>query len=268
MCLGCRGVCEVRQPPTWEKGGVGVTSMAFCTIDFSPTPWGWKDVKKQKKHYFFCQVSGLSTWTIDDEIVQVPAGKGVWLPRGTKYSAEFSPDAVVCALGFREKDNPATAEAGVITIDQELEELLTQFSSPFTFRTNAAAERAKIMASVERLARTPHGLTLPQSPTARLVADELLREPGSPRTIEHWATWAHCSTRSLQRSFALETGRTFSEWRHACRMATAERQLRAGRSIASVGRLVGYTSHSSFTRAFRMHFGYPPSVGARRSSAA
>ncbi len=245
-----------------------MSSMAFCTIDFSPTPWGWKDVMKQKKHYFFCQVSGVSTWTINDEVVQVPAGKGVWLPRGTRYSAEFSADAVICALGFVEKDNPATTDAAVISIDTELEDLLTQFSSPFTFRSNADAERANIMAAVERLARTPDGLRLPHSPAARLVAEELLREPGSPRTIEHWAGWAHCSSRSLQRSFAVETGRTFTEWRHACRMAAAERQLRAGRSIASVGRLVGYTSHSSFTRAFRVHFGHPPSVGARRASAA
>lgn len=236
--------------------------MAFCTIDFSPTPWGWTDVIKQKKHYFFCQVHGTSTWTVNDEVLHVPAGKGVWLPRGTKYSAEFSADDVVCALGFQEKDNPATSEARVITIDEELEELLTQFSSPFTFRTNADAERANIMAAVERLARTPEGLTLPRNPTARAIAEELLRNPGSPRTIEQWAAWAHCSPRSLQRSFTTETGRTFDDWRRICRMAAAQRHLRSGRSIASVGRLVGYTSHSSFTRAFRSHFGRAPSVRA------
>lgn len=245
-----------------------MTSMAFCTIDFSPTQWGWKDVVKRKKHYFFCQVHGLSTWTINDEEVKVPAGKGVWLPRGTKYSAEFSPQDVICALGFRAKENPASSEAGVITIDNELEELLTQFSSPFTFRTNADAGRASIMAAVERLARTPEGLTLPKNPAARRIAEQLLHEPGSPRTIEQWSDWAHCSARSLQRSFAVETGRTFNEWRHICRMTAAQRHLRSGRSIARVGRTVGYANHSSFSRAFRSYFGYPPSAGAAPGKAA
>lgn len=233
--------------------------MAFCAINFSPTPWGWKDVVKRKKHYFFCQVHGESEWVIDGVTVQVFAGQGVWLPRGTRYSTTFSERDVICALGFLAKENPASSDAGVITIDKELEKLLTQFSSPFTFRTNADAEQANIMAAVERLARTPDGLILPKSPGALRVAEELLRDPGSSRSIEQWSEWAHCSSRSLQRAFVSETGYTFSHWRLSARMAAAERYLRSGKPIANVGRSIGYTSHSAFSRAFRSHFGHSPS---------
>lgn len=244
-----------------------MTMMAFSSIDFRSTPWSWKDVVKRKKHYFFCQVHGSSRWEVDGDTSTVPAGFGVWLPRGTKYSADFSPGDVICALGFVADDHPASTSAAVIAIDGELEQLLTRFSSPFTFQADPDLGRVRIMQAVERLVRAPRALALPTHPAARLVAEQLLLDPGSPRTIGEWATWSHSSTRSLQRSFATDTGISFQQWRSAARMETANRLLRAGQTLPSVVRAVGYNNHSSFTRAFRERFSLLPSAAQSGRSA-
>src|SRR5699024_2258755 len=75
----------------------------------------------------------------------------------------------------------------------------------------------------------------------------------------------HTSARNLERAFLRDTGLTLRQWRLHNRMKAASSLLGNGASIASVGRRVGYTSTSSFTRAFRTHFGTTPSQHRRQS---
>lgn len=257
MCIWCNSICETCQ---LDRGDAAMASMAFATINFSSTPWSWHDVVKRRKHYFFCQVHGSSDWKIDDRAVMVSAGFGVWLPRGTKYSADFGSGDVICALGFEADGHPAAAGAGVIEIDTELEDLLMRFSSPFTFEMDADRARQKIMDVVERIALTPRSLIFPVQGSARRVAEQIIADPALNRTIDDWAAWSHSSARSLQRAFVAETGASFQRWRMTARMEAAHRLLKAGKPIATVARAVGYISPSSFTRAFKAHFGFTPTA--------
>lgn len=99
---------------------------------------------------------------------------------------------------------------------------------------------------------------LPTDPRARVVADEILDAPGSPRTVEDWARRVHISSKTLQRSFLHDTGLPFTRWRTAVRLTAARRLLLAGSSVAATARHCGYSTASSFTAAFRGHFGTTP----------
>lgn len=232
--------------------------IAFATVHFNSAPLGWTDLVNRTHHYFFCQVRGTSRWTVNGKPSELPAGFGMWLPIGTTYSAQFDDDDVIWAIEF-DPSRPATSRAGVVHIDDELEDLLTQFSNPMVVRADAETNRSRIFDVVDRLVRTPAGLELPANPAARAIAERLLVQPGNRWSTDDWARWAHLSTRSLQRIFRAETGMTFSAWRLECRIWNAERHLRRGSPVRSVARLVGYDDHSAFTRAFRRRVGHAPS---------
>lgn len=64
----------------------------------------------------------------------------------------------------------------------------------------------------------------------------------------------------LSALFKRTTGRSMISYYAERRFAAADTRLRAGMSVCEVAMQLGYASPYSFSRAYRAHFGYPPSA--------
>lgn len=90
------------------------------------------------------------------------------------------------------------------------------------------------------------------------ICHEIKANPTSSPSIEHFATQAGVSARTLQRTFLHDTGLTVSQWRTAYRMSLATRLLLAGYDTTYIADRCGYDTTIGFARAFARTVGVPP----------
>ncbi|MDN6438195.1 MAG: helix-turn-helix domain-containing protein [Corynebacterium nuruki] len=118
--------------------------------------------------------------------------------------------------------------------------------------------RQPIFSSV---AQIPDIFPEPVLSTSRLgspICHDIKANPASSPSIEHFATLAGVSTRTLQRVFLHDTGLTVSQWRTAYRMSLATRLLLAGHDTTYIADHCGYDTTIGFARAFARTVGVPP----------
>lgn len=125
-----------------------------------------------------------------------------------------------------------------------------------------APEQVRIAAVIiDEIRRAPHeSLHIPMPADARLarVAQAILEDPGSPRTLEDWAQWGAMSARTLRRRILSETGLSFAQWRQQAQLGHALEMLAHGASVTDVSDQLGYASPSNFIAMFRRAFGDSP----------
>ena len=86
------------------------------------------------------------------------------------------------------------------------------------------------------------------------------REIFSAPTIEQLAIRVGLNRNDITKGFRETFGVTPHTYGHLVRMEEARRMLHDGQlSISEVARRIGYEGYSSFSRAYRSHFGQPPS---------
>jgi AraC family transcriptional regulator, activator of mtrCDE len=103
-------------------------------------------------------------------------------------------------------------------------------------------------------------------PAVRAVIEAVVARPGEKWTVERLAEICHVSRATLVRRFRRDTGNTIAEFVTWVRVMHAADLLRkSGRSVASVGEIVGYSSTSAFSRAFQSAIGLPPGRFARET---
>ena len=90
------------------------------------------------------------------------------------------------------------------------------------------------------------------------------REIFNAPTIEQLATRVGLNRNDITEGFRQAFGVTPHAYGHLLRMKEARLMLQGGQlSISEVARRIGYEGYSSFSRAYRSHFGRPPAVGKR-----
>jgi len=90
------------------------------------------------------------------------------------------------------------------------------------------------------------------------------REIFNAPTIEQLATRVGLNRNDITEGFREAFGVTPHAYGHLIRMKEARLMLQGGQlSISEVARRIGYEGYSSFSRAYRSHFGRPPAVGKR-----
>jgi AraC-like DNA-binding protein len=95
--------------------------------------------------------------------------------------------------------------------------------------------------------------SIDEAPEQRMNVDELARRAGLNRT-------------SLRALFKQAYGLTLSDYRTTELMQRAERMLRKDHlSVAETAYALGYSDASSFSVAYKRHFGYPPGHGRMNS---
>lgn len=212
-------------------------------------------------HVIFWQVRGEST-------IEIAGGtkyalrehEVLWVPRGTPHSLQIEPNSIVTPLfveaHLHEPQVPPFAAFAIAESERFF--LLALWNSQSTVMHANVNLEERVVEVIEHAANRDV-LTLPESAEAQHVAYAIMRDPSDGRRIEEWAATVCTSGRSLERAFLIETGRSFGQWRKACRMFAAARMLHAGEPVHVVSYRVGYENTSSFSRAFREFHGQRPS---------
>jgi len=108
------------------------------------------------------------------------------------------------------------------------------------------------------LQQAPVHLPEPSDKRALRLADLVRSDITDRRPLSLLAPLVGASSRTLERLFMSETGRSFGAWRHRYRMIVALEHLAIGETVANVAQKIGYANASSFVAAFHTTFGETP----------
>lgn len=215
-------------------------------------------------------------WVVSGSVVVEALGRQwvvttertLWIPAGLDHRVLPRQGALVFPLWLeREPRGPLWEAPMLIQRTPYFAELAQVLLQPgLTSASGLAAAAAGIQALLPRLAEAGRELSLPEDPRARAVAEGLIANPASRRTLEDWARHVHTSSKTLQRSFLAEAHASFPEWRVRARLHAALPLLERGDQVAHVAAHVGYASTSAFISAFRKRYGHTPAKHRGRVS--
>jgi AraC-like DNA-binding protein len=98
-----------------------------------------------------------------------------------------------------------------------------------------------------------------QDPQLHAALQAMHAAPAAPWTVESLAAQARLSRSRFAERFTAATGIAPLTYLTRWRLTVAAGLLRDGRAVNQVSRAVGYASEPAFSRAFRRHYGQPPS---------
>jgi AraC-like DNA-binding protein len=180
----------------------------------------------------------------------VPPGYALWIPPDLVHDIAMHSDVVVgTAYVARTQAASLSSQCRVISVTALLEAALAalgkdQPSGPPSPRSNHLAWL--IVDEISRAEATAFAVTLPRDLRLVRIAEALIAEPGSERTIDQWCELAGLSRRTLTRTFRQETGLSFGEWRARLRLAEAMTRVAEGETLARAAAKVGYRNVAAF----------------------
>ncbi|MFM2089166.1 MAG: hypothetical protein RLZZ237_4035 [Pseudomonadota bacterium] len=124
-----------------------------------------------------------------------------------------------------------------------------------------AAQQRMMAVLLDELSAAPHEpLHLPMPADRRLlaVANAVLAQLDSQRSLQEWAQWGAMSARILSRLFPAETGMSFAQWRTQAGLLHALERLAHGDTVAEIAHSLGYATPSNFIAMFRRSLGVSP----------
>lgn len=214
------------------------------------------------------QVEGASDCELDGDSVRIPARHALWVPAGVTHRVDVHADSIMLPVHVHVRVDVVVgtlATVRCISVDAELQTmLLALFQSQTTIVTPPhSLDRTVLSMLTGRI--VPHcGLPLPSTAAARAIAEHFRDHPSDSTPLSELARAQHVSTRTVERAFLAETGRTARQWRLERRMDLAADLLRRLVAPPVVAARVGYQSYSAFRRAFKAARGETPSEYARR----
>lgn len=200
----------------------------------------------------------------DDDVIGAPSHDTLheWHPDGSRYPSHSCPILDGCG------SPGGTAHEWFITRSGQ--------PIPVTWSARPlGTDGTRLLAfadATERLAAAAH----PQDPViaemapsraelrARLLAHVQTRFRDPDFTAAKLAAEFHLSLRSVQQLLA-DVGRSPATEIRRRRLELASSLISQGSSVSQAGRASGFTDPGTFNRAFRRHFGMPPSEWARRA---
>ncbi|TPW72335.1 AraC family transcriptional regulator [Schumannella sp. 10F1B-5-1] len=210
--------------------------------------------------------SGSSAIRIDGVTWSVDTETALWIPAGVEHEVLPREDSLVFPLPIGIVDAPdLVRRTAPVRRTAELDRLCRELLQPgLSEHRDPEPVRAQVRELLPSLITAAAALCLPHDDRARQVAEALLTEPHSARSLEEWAALVHTSAKTLQRSFRAETGMTFPQWRSAARLSAALPLLERGVPVTSVAARVGYSAPTAFIDAFRRRYGHSPARHRRR----
>lgn len=200
--------------------------------------------------------------SIGEETWRLTSSHALWIPAGTTHEVTIEHDSLATPVWFDTESCPIEWTTPIpIDVSVELRHRLHRLHQMvFSGLPVPAPDRQAVLALVAQQATVAMPPPLPHHPQALAVATALQRNPADPRTLQDWAGELFVASKTLQRAFRTETGRTFSQWRTEARLHAALPLLTQGRGVGVVSRLVGYHTAGGFIAAFRRHFGHTPTA--------
>ena len=211
-------------------------------------------------HVLIWQITGSSSVQVNSREVHLPAEHGCWIPAGVWHSLTVGEDSVMLPVSFsRTPLSDSLTAGGLHPVDADLHCLLLAIiQQQYSFASDVDLE-ARAVAVLLTSSTAGVAPPWPRTPAILAVASELSTHPDDPRNSAELADSVHLSERTLQRRFLAETGLTLQQWRTRNRLVLALGMLRSGVLIDVAAHRVGYRDPSAFRRAFKAHFGVPPS---------
>jgi AraC-like DNA-binding protein len=202
---------------------------------------------------------------VSSEIGQwiVPPTRGIWMPAFTAHTVRM-----VNAVSMRTLYIQPDAARGLperchtVAISDLLRQLiLSAMSVAGEYMADSRDGRLMglILDELNFLPVLPLHLPLPAHPYLRAICRQLREAPDDKRTLDEWAQTVGVDAKTIQRSFARQTGMTFGKWRQQARLLMALERLASGERILDVALGLGYDSPSAFTAMFRKQLGVVPS---------
>ena len=240
------------------------TSLLQCLIVDERTPSSAATGQHTHRNgQFVVALSGLVGLRIGDREIAFPPSSAAWVPPGTLHEGFLGEGAVslYCLI------NPDWAKMLPLhpyrlLLDPMTIEMLkrfTRYSSSVPLRSHEARLARVLFEELAGARQLPLSFVpLPARPALKSIAEALVNSPDDARLASEWAKASAMSERTLARLVVKETGLSFGAWRLRIIMLAATHHLLAGKRVEEVAEMLGYSSASAFTAAFRRVFGFTP----------
>jgi len=225
-----------------------------------------RDMNEESLHLLLWQVRGHTDVLMLDQRRQLSTGYALWIPAGVPHDLTVAENSVMVPTFFEASETATTLrKPTMVSVDRDLQSLILAYYASFHTRLQPPINLGRqILAIVEGRPAPPTALPMPEREPAQTIAETLRFNPGDARSVEELARSIHTSSRSVERSFRVETGMTLRQWRLRNRMEAAAVLLTSEATAEAVAHRVGYTNVNAFRRVFRSHFGMSPSAYVAR----
>jgi len=216
-----------------------------------------------RKHQLVYAVQGVTVVQTRAGQWVVPPTRAIWMPAGTLHWIRCVGSVQMRSLFVKpglSRSLPTSLQ--VVSISPLLRELIiaaAAIAAPYAPRTREARVMRLILDELHTLPELPLHLPRPRDRRLRAICDRLERAPDDDSTLEDWAGKLAITAKTLQRTFARETGMTFGQWRQQVRLLRALELLATGEKVLDVAMQLGYESPSAFATMFKRQFGRTPS---------
>ncbi|MEO3973553.1 AraC family transcriptional regulator [Streptomyces sp. CAU 1734] len=194
-------------------------------------------------------------------------GQGIWVPPGTPHVSGADPGGVACYTYVAEAAIPAAwTSLRAVRVGRALQEMLLHLdATPMPDDLRLRTQRV-ILEMLQDDPLPVLEVPLPADWRIQALADDVLRDPESDRSLEEWAARHSLSVRTVTRAFSRDIGMSFTRWRSLLRMSAATALLAQGRPVNLVAHRCGYSTTSAFSAAFRRVTGVSPTEYLRERS--
>ena len=218
----------------------------------------------------FCIEDGLIHVRTEQGSWLMPPHRAGWIPPGQAHMASISGVTRAWNVVITPAAARGLPRAPCVFGVSELLRALVRRAVAWTRQDSLApAQRRMAAVLLDEMKNAPQEpLHLPMPTDRRLlrIANAVLADPGSPRTLADWADGAGLSPRTLSRLCQAELGCSFARWRQQAGLVHALECLARGEPVAQVSDALGYATPSNFIAMFRRTFGESPAryFAARR----
>lgn len=204
-------------------------------------------------------IKGLMVAKTDEGTWAVPRGYALWMPAHLDHDV-FMHDQVTMRTAYVRSTEAARLPrcCQVLQVGPLLQAALAALADEaLGLRRTKRADRLiwLVLDEIRRASRASFVLPLPKDHRLLSLANGLISDPASAKTIDQWCDLVGASRRTLTRVFRTETGVSFGEWRRRLRVMTAAARVADGERLAKVAASLGYQNVAAFRKMARRHFG-------------
>jgi AraC-like DNA-binding protein/mannose-6-phosphate isomerase-like protein (cupin superfamily) len=206
-------------------------------------------------------LDGVVRVTVANSTWIVPPQRAIWIPPLAQHEVATLEKARLRALYVHADKAPFTdMQCRVLDVSNLLRELVVALIDADAQPEREALLSSLILDELSRSTTLPICVALPEDKRLKQLCETLIADPGSPLTLEQWATRVGASGRTLARLFEKELGMGYTEWRQQVRLAHAAPLIARGLPLSRVASELGYASQSAFSAMFKKTFGESPSA--------
>jgi AraC-like DNA-binding protein/mannose-6-phosphate isomerase-like protein (cupin superfamily) len=243
---------DVPMPDRLNEPFTIVSESAFVTVPLE------FESHSHEAHELVWVRGGTMTMRLDDVIVTVPDGYGLWIPSGMAHSGRMTASTVLSdALIAPERSLVSFESATMIEITPLLASLLNHLENPELSDAARARAESVVFDALAPAARQM-ALQVPRIERLEPIVAGLLDDPNDPRSLGEWASLVGVSERTVARLFRAHTGLSFSQWRQTLRVHHALALRSEGHAVYEVSDLMGFAQPSTFIASFKRVMGVTP----------